>query len=427
MELDEEDVDGYLIVFTNDTEDVGANQTEAPTTRRRSNLFIAKVVVQIIILFLALFGNSCLFVVLHRRKRNFTRMHMFITHLCFADILVAFFNILPQLVWEIVGEWKAGDFMCRFIKFMQVFVMYLSTYVLVLTALDRRRAVCSPLLSHTWTYKLVHLSVAAVYLLSAALSVPQAIIFKYQETYPGSGHKNCWVRFYPEWTLQLYITAFTVLVYILPLFVLIYAYGSIYYTIFTRQKQSKKDHQRKYCSDKVNKPRIIIKKNGLRIKELNVPTVTKFNKKNVGDSVVPRSNSFAGFTRAKMKTVKLTLVIILAYIGCWSPFFISQLWWLYDESAPANNSALVIMLLLASLNSCCNPWIYMAFSGSISLRGIATACIRCVKRQSTDAKDCYENQRSFLKTTPSVNTPVTPTLSTTTTRVPQQMFDSTSM
>ena len=30
------------------------------------------------------------------------------------------------------------------------------------------------------------------------------------------------------------------------------------------------------------------------------------------------------------------------------------------------DKALVIMILLASLNSCCNPWIYMAFSGTFS-------------------------------------------------------------
>lgn len=316
---------------------VNYTQTNQTTHRHTSDLFITKVVVQIIILSLAIFGNTCLFIVLRRRKRNFTRMHVFIIHLCFADMLVAFFNILPQLVWEIVGEWKAGDFMCRFIKFMQIYVMYLSTYVLVLTALDRRRAVCSPLLSHTWTYKLVHLSVAVVYLLSAVLSIPQAIIFKYQETHPGSGRKNCWVHFHPNWTLQLYITAFTVLVYILPLFILIYAYGSIYYTIFTRLKQSKRDLINKNHSlTQTDRSQLMMRKKGLSIRKLNVTPVSNGRLHRVDDSVVPRSNSFAGFTRAKMKTVKLTLVIILAYIVCWSPFFISQLWWLYDESAPAS-------------------------------------------------------------------------------------------
>jgi len=41
--------------------------------------------------------------------------------------------------------------------------------------------------------------------------------------------------------------------------------------------------------------------------------------------------------------VKLTFVIIIAYIACWSPFFISQLWWLYDEDAPANRKLLYHM------------------------------------------------------------------------------------
>jgi hypothetical protein len=30
-----------------------------------------------------------------------------------------------------------------------------------------------------------------------------------------------------------------------------------------------------------------------------------------------------------------------------------------------SDDAVVIMLLLASLNSCCNPWIYLAFSGNM--------------------------------------------------------------
>lgn len=303
------------------------NTTNIPRRRSRS-LFVYKVAVQAVILALAIFGNTCLFLVLQKRRRNFTRMHMFIMHLCFADMLVAFFNTLPQLIWELVGEWKAGDFMCKFIKFMQVYVMYLSTYVLVLTALDRRRAICSPLLSHTWTYRLVHLSVAGVYLLSAVLSIPQAIIFKYQETYPGSGKKNCWVLFEPEWTLQLYVTAFTALVWVLPVFILLYAYGSICYTIFVRYKQSK------YLMNKLNNSSSSNIK-GFQMKQLNTPF--SGGQKSAQNSLVPRSSSFAGFTRAKMKTVKLTAVIIIGYVACWSPFFISQLWWLYDENAPANS------------------------------------------------------------------------------------------
>ncbi|XP_060577282.1 cephalotocin receptor 2-like [Ruditapes philippinarum] len=414
MDLEEIEIVENLQKFAMETstQEKEHNNTESKSYQN-NHLFVAKIVVQTVILTLAIFGNTCLFIVLRRRKRNFTRMHVFITHLCFADMLVAFFNILPQLIWEIVGEWKAGDMMCRFVKFMQIYVMYLSTYVLVLTALDRRRAICSPLLSHTWTYKLVHLSVGAVYILCAFLSLPQAIIFKYQETQPGSGQKNCWVHFKPEWTLQVYITTFTVLVYVLPLIILIYAYGSIYYTIFIRQKQSKRDFSKK---DKVNsKEDPVIGNNRAPIRRFNVSSLSNCkSSKTSRQCMVPRSNSFAGFTRAKMKTVKLTLVIIIAYIACWSPFFISQLWWLYDESAPSSHSALVIMILLASLNSCCNPWIYMAFSGSISVR-VLTSCFPCYGNRSTydnrTTKDSHENQR-MLPRVQSVLTTLSPTPST---------------
>ena len=308
--------------------------TSNMTSSSSSSLFTAKVTVQAVILALAIFGNSCLLLVMRVRKRHYTRMQIFIIHLCFADMLVAFFNILPQLIWEIVGEWVAGDLMCRCVKFMQIFVMYLSTYILVLTALDRRRAICNPLTSHTWTSRLVHLSVAFVYALSAILSIPQAIIFKYQEISPGSGVKNCWVHFEPEWTLQFYITTFTALVYVIPLIILVYAYVSIYYTIFKRAKQSKRENRGYYVT-----PSCGSEKSGNHsdneIKTDHSP-MSQEGSKHIR-TFIPRSSSYAGLSRAKLKTVKLTLVIIMAYVGCWSPFFISQLWWLYDEHAPGNS------------------------------------------------------------------------------------------
>ncbi|CAB1330163.1 unnamed protein product, partial [Coregonus sp. 'balchen'] len=48
-------------------------------------------------------------------------------------------------------------------------------------------------------------------------------------------------------------------------------------------------------------------------------------------------------SKAMSKTVRMTLVIVLVYTVCWSPFFIVQL-----------------------LNSCTNPWIYTFFSSSVS-------------------------------------------------------------
>lgn len=66
------------------------------------------------------------------------------------------------------------------------------------------------------------------------------------------------------------------------------------------------------------------------------------------------------------KTVRMTLVIVLVYTICWSPFFIVQLWAAWDPNPPDQGVAFTILMLLASLNSCTNPWIYTAFSSSVS-------------------------------------------------------------
>ena len=47
----------------------------------------------------------------------------------------------------------------------------------------------------------------------------------------------------------------------------------------------------------------------------------------------PRSHSVKGISRAKIKTVKLTVVVIVGYILCSAPFICVQLWTAWDEEA----------------------------------------------------------------------------------------------
>ncbi|KAJ8262364.1 hypothetical protein GJAV_G00165590 [Gymnothorax javanicus] len=73
-------------------------------------------------------------------------------------------------------------------------------------------------------------------------------------------------------------------------------------------------------------------------------------------------------SRAKLRTVKMTLVIVLAYIICWAPFFVVQMWSVWDKNFlwdDSESTAVSLSALLASLNSCCNPWVYMIFSGHL--------------------------------------------------------------
>ena len=47
-----------------------------------------------------------------------------------------------------------------------------------------------------------------------------------------------------------------------------------------------------------------------------------------------RVSSVKLISKAKITTVKMTFVIVLAYIVCWTPFFTVQMWTAWDPTAP---------------------------------------------------------------------------------------------
>ena len=285
---------------------------------------------------------------------------------------------------------------------------------------------------------MVRKMVIVAWSLSLLLSVPQLFIFSYQlNTY---GMYDCWGTFEPEWTLPVYITTFTVLVYIIPALILVFCYGSICIVVWKSgrvgERLEAKPRQNLYTSSdresssictclmsrsdltsyngiydvSTNKesyggksqrfqsnstrnsfeneqhcfngntvvkysfvnetPRAIIcscvdsnnkcnvssgKTHSLTVKE-NSGHITPDNLRNSKRSslnvngtpgnISPHSSRGSpnrsggrrqgdhGISRAKMRTIKLTLTVVICYLACWSPFFIAQMWAVYDPTAP---------------------------------------------------------------------------------------------
>ncbi len=302
-----------------------SNTTEATVLGRNEDLAKIEITVQSLILALAIFGNGTVLLVLGTRKKKLSRMNMMIVHLSLADLFVAFFNVLPQLIWDITFRFYGNDFLCRSVKYFQVVAMYASSYVLVTTAIDRYLAICHPLLAQTWSSAKMHFLVLAAWILSLVFGLPQLIIFAYREVSYGSGVYDCWGVFEPEWTLQLYISWITLAIYIVPFCILVIAYGRICFVVWQSMMAREPSTSRKLyyrCSDKVE--------NGVLLKD--GATSVKNPTKPCGNSN-PRAHT-KGVSKAKVKTVKLTMTVIICYLLCWGPFFISQMWAAWDPNAP---------------------------------------------------------------------------------------------
>ncbi|KAM3839082.1 vasopressin V1b receptor [Vipera latastei] len=315
---------------------------------RDEELAKAEIGILAAILAVTVVGNLGILLAMYRLRKKMSRMHLFILHLGLTDFGVALFQVFPQMIWEMTYRFQGPDPLCKVVKYLQVLSMFASTYMLIAMTLDRYMAVCHPLRTLRQPTCQAYLMIGVTWLLSCLLSIPQLFIFSVREVHQGSGLLDCWAEFKYPWGAKAYITWMTLSVFVLPVVILLVCYGLICHKI---------------CKNLRGKTQ----RCGLSAADAISYTATDQNGAEVCHSG-SRVSSVRTISRAKIRTVKMTFVIVMAYVACWAPFFSVQMWSVWDKNAPNDESSDVtftITMLLASLSSCCNPWIYMFFSGHL--------------------------------------------------------------
>lgn len=146
-----------------------------------TNELINRVIVLSILSVLSIIGNlATIYSIMknYRKRRVYTGIYTLILHLSVADVLVAIFCMGGNAIWYYNVSWPWGNAACKILKFMQMFSLYLSTYVLVLIGIDRFMAVRYPMRGLN-TPKKCPQSIMFAWILSAIFAAPQVrhIIF----------------------------------------------------------------------------------------------------------------------------------------------------------------------------------------------------------------------------------------------------------
>ncbi|MBN3316462.1 V2R protein, partial [Atractosteus spatula] len=361
------------------------NSSALPSHERDLELARAEIAVLATILALTTLGNSLVLWVLLQRRKHHAPMHGFMVNLCLADLVVAFFQVLPQLLWDITEYFRGPDVLCRMVKYLQIVGMFASSYTIVAMTFDRHQAICHPMLAYRsggaarWNPP-----ITVAWALSLVLSLPQVFIFSKSEVAPGVF--ECWGHFAEPWGLKAYVTWMTLAVLVVP---------TVIITVF-QVRIFREIHNNIYLkSERVSAE---VKKNQIALQFRNG------GGGGAGSHPPHHSHhshhSHSGVSKAMSKTVRMTLVIVLVYAICWSPFFIVQLWAAWDPNPPNQGVAFTILMLLASLNSCTNPWIYTAFSSSVS-RDLSQllCCWRWAKRRNSLPDDSSTTASTTIKET----------------------------
>ncbi|XP_063262736.1 neuropeptide S receptor isoform X2 [Prinia subflava] len=239
---------------------------------------------------------------------------------------------------EVVSEEEWGSFYYSFkteqlVTLWILFIVTIAGNAIVLFSTWRRKR------KSRMTYFVTQLAITerqakvligVAWSLSFLFSIPTLIIFGKRQL--SNGEVQCWALWPDDSYWIPYMTVVAFLVYFIPLIIISVIYSIVIRTIWMKSKAQA----------------VII-------------------------SSCPGGKTSSGYSsrgfisRAKVKAIKYSIVIILAFILCWSPYFLFDILDNFNILPETKERfyASVIIQNLPALNSAVNPLIYCCFSNSL--------------------------------------------------------------
>ncbi|XP_046458101.1 gonadotropin-releasing hormone receptor-like isoform X1 [Daphnia pulex] len=323
---------------------------EAPTLTTSASV---KATVLCVMAVASLIGNlATLISIAVSKKGTSSSLYTLLFQLAISDLLVSVWCLSGEAAWTYTVEWKGGQFLCKTFKFSQVFSLYLSTSTMVLIGFDRLRAIRRPI-SHRSCLK----PICVAWILSAVLASPQLLIFRvlrgpFRELF----YQCVTYGFYTEeWQEQLYTVFSLLTMFVIPLIVLIGCYVCIFCTIAIEKERAfviRAPHpsmERWPAESTVSHFRTRDQQH--RQHSPQRYQHTSFNRR--------RNNIFK---RAKMKSLRISIIIVTAFVICWAPYYFMMITFIFlnpDDKLGEDMQSAIFFFGMS--NSLVNPLIYGAF------------------------------------------------------------------
>ncbi|XP_073493712.1 gonadotropin-releasing hormone II receptor-like [Phyllobates terribilis] len=286
----------------------------------------------------ACFNMATLWTIIHKYRKK-SHIRILIMNLVAADLLITFVVMPLDAVWNITIQWYAGDVACRILMFLKLVAMYSSAFVTVVISLDRRAAILNPL-GIGDAKKKNKTMLSAAWTLSLLLATPQVFVFHtVSRSYPVQFIQCATLGSFQEhWQETLYNMFTFCCLFLLPLMIMVFCYTQILIEI----------------SQKMKKACVSSREFHLRRSHNNIP-------------------------RARMRTFKMSLVIVLTFIICWTPYYLLGIWYWFSPDMLTRRkvppSLSHILFLFGLFNACLDPIIYGLFT--IHFRREISRVCRC--------------------------------------------------
>ncbi|CAH8591619.1 unnamed protein product [Heterobilharzia americana] len=379
-----------LRTFTNISkyEDFNSSQLSSNHTSITIDEHLQKVglIILLVLFFTIIAGNLTVLGVIFSRKIK-TQMKIFIINLAITDMFVAIGGILPEIIWNITVVFYAPTFVCKLVKYMSTTITYGSSFALIALSIDRAEAVCRPLRATSSKFsKKTHalMLIGSAWFAAMLCGIPTA--FLAQKVNEGTQYENC--RFdFSRISPQAYLTSIALSVFVIPGCIIATCHIIIVITIWRASKLQKfrindlpELRQRKSSENQSTNLSAITTMTISTSKVNHLPrekkclrmglSRQKYQMKQGAAEIVRRQINqrhvhSSCISRAKVKTVKMTCLIVSAYVICWCPFMVWNLLVTYGymrQFAPYLMKYSPIIQHLVPLNSTANPIIFWIFN-----------------------------------------------------------------
>ncbi|CAM4890348.1 unnamed protein product [Rotaria socialis] len=318
-----------------------------------------------IIFVLIVSANISVILQLSCSKKRHSRMSFFLLNLAYADLFVGIITVTRDIIEKSCIPFGLGSIGCKLTSFIQGTISYNSSYVLVCVSIDRLYAIIRPMdirtASSTFRYSLI----AASWVIAMTFASAQLYLRDID-----------WIRSMPicgnrpdvlNWNAYVYFLF--VSLYLVPLIVMTVSYVIIIVIIWKKSSVNRKDETSNERNNKSKFYRILSFKRGT----LDANQI---------ESTIRNARSLGVIPRAKIKTVKMTLVIVIAFTACWSPYFLLMI--MNSLNLIQNYFLIRVTSSLCYMNSLANPLIYWLFATDFFIRCRQNSGCHLVPRKASE-------------------------------------------
>jgi hypothetical protein len=224
-----------------------SDSTAAAQDHQTFVLNVIKIILYIIIICIALVGNTAIILVISFNRFMRKSTNYFILNLAVCDLAILVSCVWVHIVSTTNKHWILGKLFCKINSYMQMVSVIAAVLTLALISCDRYFGVMYPLEARI-TSKRSYIFITATWLIAALISVPSFIYRSYTERrwsdftenycddngWPKTLVKNehgCTLKI-AQPSKQIYFTAVILLLFFLPILIMLITYSIIIYKMW---------------------------------------------------------------------------------------------------------------------------------------------------------------------------------------------------